>query len=637
MTNSGSDRRREAMIVKELEEKIAYYAQKYYEGNPEISDAEFDKLVSRLVELNPTSEVLFKTGWGYNPHFSPLQKVEHKYGKMTGIAIKYDVQSFIKNTKHQFYTVTTKLDGASVGLYYENGKLVRALTRGDGEIGLDITDRISRIVPTILEANPDFTGRIRGEFVLPRKVFEEKYKPNGAKSPRNTAAGFLNQKEFDESAVHDFLFIAYSVVDKYGEEHISHSAWAYHLLSNNGFITAKYDLINKEQFDINKAEELLNTLSLYEWRTKNGDYRKDTIDCDGFVSSEHDLETGNYELFAIKWNVDSTISTVTNIKWNATRTGKYVPIIEIEPVELVGATIRNVSAFNAKYILDNKIGIGSIVRIVRSGDIIPYITEVLLQGKVDIPQNCEVCGGKLEWSGVDLVCPNKDCGNIEKKDLEVWSNVLGNVEGLGTTLKMKFFELMGVNSVEDLYNNKNYLDDKGSVQKKKFNEMLKKLWEDEVDIVDALCALNIPRLGRTTAVKLATRKDLIEELLEEDQFSNIPQLQRLVGHATTESILKNLKKFRRLLLLKDRIVYDKDSNVNSNVLKICVTGGLENFKSRKEFFKTFEGKIVETDVAECDYLINNDINSNSSKNRKAKELGKPIISEAQFLEMMKSR
>lgn len=620
--------------VEELEKKIIYYAQKYYEGNPEISDSEFDKLVSELVELCPTSPVLFKTGWGYNPNFSPLEKVEHKYGEVSGISIKYNVESFVKNAKRTQYILTTKLDGASVALYYKNGKLVRALTRGNGKIGLDVTRIISKIVPTEIDK---FTGRIRGEFILPRSVFETKYKPNGAKSPRNTAAGFLNQKEFDESAVHDFLFVAYSVADISEELHISFSTWVEYFLKNNGFLVAQRKLVSIDEITTEKAEELLKEMSLYKWQDMNGEKKEDILDCDGFVSYEYDASTDSCTLFAIKWNLESVETTVVDIKWNPTRTGKYIPLICVEPVDILGATIKAVTGFNAKYVIDNMIGKGSRVKIVRSGDVIPYITEVLSEGETNIPFNCTICEEALVMKGVNLVCPNKDCKNIEKKDLEVWINVLGNVEGLGTKLKLKFLKEMNVENIEDLYGNKDYIDDKNSVQRRKFNEMLKKLWEDEVDIVDALCALNIPRLGRVTAAKLATRKDLIEELLEEDQFPDIPQLQRLVGHATTESILKNLKKFRRLLLLKDRIVYDKDSNVNSNVLKICVTGGLKNFKSRKEFFKTFEGKIVETDIVKCNYLINNDINSNSSKNRKAKELGKPIISEAQFLEMMKSR
>lgn len=609
-----------------LEDKVIHYAQKYYEGNPEISDEEFDKLITKLITENPTSKILYTTGWGYNPYFSPLQKIDHMYRDMSGISNKISIDTFKTKylKKDRLNYLSSKLDGASIALYYDRGKLIRALTRGDGKIGLDVTDKLSIIVPTTLKYNHNFTGRIRGEFVLPREVYEVNYKPIGFKSPRNTASGFLNSKEFNSNSIKDFLFIAYTITNKDGEDiNCINSEFK---LKEDNFNVVNYTHIIDDDFKTSTANTILHNLSQYEYVVDGIKYNH-TVDCDGLIGYLDDNS-----IYALKWNTESAITNVTNVKWKLSRTGKLVPVIEIEPTELLDATIRNVSGFNAKYIIDNEIGKDSTVEIVRSGDIIPHIINIISEGKLDIPKNCPSCNSQLEISGVDLICTNKNCSNIDKKDLEIWVNTIGKIDGLGSTLKFKFLDELEYTTVEDLYTNSNILEVNRSIQREKFNQMLDIVRTGNIKIVDALCALNIPRLGRTTATKLINKPDIIKSIINDS--INKDKLIKILGSSTTESILNNKNKFNRLLLLEDRIIYEYNNTNKNDLLKLCVTGSLNNFKSRKELFEEHKELVIETNINKCDYLVNNNINSNSSKNRKARELNKPIITEEELLKLL---
>lgn len=600
--------------VEKLEHDIKRYAQLYYEGNPEISDEDFDKLVIALMALKPSSEVL-KTGWGYNTNNSPLEKRNHLYGKLEGIGRKYR-----PDTVPEKFTrfATCKLDGASVALYYNDGKLDFALSRGDGEVGLDVTDKMIPLVPVYLTEK--FTGRVRGEFILPRDVFDSKYKDRGMKSPRNASSGILTSKNWDIKDLMDFMFIAYTVTEN-GRNLTQ--AESLNRLSKLGIKKVNNVSIMFNQYNNEELEHLL---------TENNKMYGHVFDCDGFVCNDGD------GLFAIKWNIDTAESTVTNIRWQQSRLGKLTPVVEIEPVELQDATIKNVSGFNAKYIRDNNIGKGSVVSITRSGDIIPYIVDVVSEVEPEVPDVCPICGSVLVEDGVDIVCKNPSCSGVITNNLINFLLTVAPVDGIGDTILRKYINFFNITNVIELKMVTSGTSIKLFVEKtdglglsayKKLREMMLKL-NDSIPADTFLCGLGLKGLGSNYCHKLFN-KFTVKEFCDIVDARDIDKLSML-NVTGRKSISEN-----RVYILCAFHDYDVESIAkedNSVQLKIpvCITGKLS--VSRKDFLSQISSVgAYEVPIAKAEILITDNPNGTSSKNKYANEHNIKKLSEEEFRNM----
>ena len=603
--------------TQELEAKIVKYAQEYYEGHPSISDTEFDKLTDALRKANPNSPYL-QTGWGYSPQNSPLEKVPHQYASMKGISRKI-TPADIKGSQQIF---TTKLDGASVGVYYENGIFQYALTRGDGNIGLDISDKIKGKVPYKLNTN--FIGRVRGEFVLPTNCFKNKYQPKGMKSPRNAAAGLLTSKKYDPSVLSDFQLICYTVTDSTGKN--LPAVQAYDFLSSNGFQFAHSVTISRPDFTVDKLEAILSNLMVYDF-----DGYRDIVECDGFVGED------NEGLFAVKWNIASQETTVRDINWQISRHGKLAPVVRVDPVDLEGATISNVSGFNAKFIYDNGVDTGAKVEIVRSGDVIPYITRVVQPVDVSLPTECPVCGCSLITEGVDLVCPNPNCGSSSNKRLKNFIACVAPVDNIGDSVLDKYFAYYDIHSVMDLAEHlqsphyiSDFVEDTPGMGEKigaKIQLMEKKL-TSPIPANDCLCGLGLRGIGRTYSDKIFQSMTLDEFAQHiQDGGTGFEGILNITG---VDSIQENCELVYDVFSTYYVVPPENNINISSGeTIGVCITGKLS--KTRKAFLEEIGPYgFTEVPIAKAKILITDNPNGTSSKNIAANKKGIPKMTEAEF-------
>lgn len=628
------------MNKEELEAQIGYYASKYYMGEPEISDEQFDMLVDRLRILDPNSKVL-KTGWGFEVNGD---KVKHKYSHIGSLDKTKTYEDIPERFKQQTVYISPKLDGLSAVAYYENGQLVKGVTRGNGEYGKDITDKLRIIVGKSIGDNK-FTGAVRGELIISDsswKILNEKY--NNLISPRNFAAGIINRKEIDEDIKYVDL-VVYKIV---GQE-------------NKPTLNTREEMIQWLQLNFEKAIPLYYypILNYSSWSTYHEqtfeDFKKLGYGLDGLVLTNpniiYDSTTNGYRFdeVAFKFQAESTTTIVKEIQWELSRTQRLIPVAVVEPVELSGAIVERATCNNAQWVKDMELGKEAEVEICRSNEVIPQILSVLQPSQELLPSACPICGHKLMWEGVDLKCVNEACPNLELSDLQQWCENVGETDGLQWTLMKQYLDVYGVKNIDDLYSKKDFIlndlnSKKLSITELKIKEFFEKLYIKEIDIEKALIGLNVPRLGMKTAKLLGYRYDIIYNLMlmsfgqlqMDDGWTKLSLLE-LVKEATTETILGNINKFNVLRFTynsdytSSRLVFPKEIKDDEKKF-IAVTGALQKMK-RKDFeaYIAQYGYELTSNLKKCKYLVTNTPNSGSSKNKDAQKYGVEIITEEDFL------
>lgn len=625
--------------IKELERKIKEAAEAYYNGNAIMSDDEFDELIDELRAINPDSNVLNTIGWGFQPTGN---KKPHKYQTVGSLGKAREYKQISSLLRERDIILSAKLDGISAVLYFVNGKLSTALTRGNGKEGKDITNKIRKIVKNMNLNNintglirNDFTGAIRGELIITNSNWERlKNRTSEYKNSRNAVAGIINKDDIDYTI--DYIsFIAYNVL---GIENVNTNMY-----TQTQVLAVLSDIFGTDYVVPHRVLFLgeHTDLELY--------YKKWSVDypIDGCVITDNFLTIKNdtvlYNQQAYKFQSERKYSKVVNIDWNLTKTNKLVPTIEIEPIDLAGATITRATAFNAQYVKDNNIYVGSVVEIERSGEVIPKIIRTVSAPDAfewTMPNVCPVCGSELVWNSVDLVCESPDCPNIAYRDLQQWVNVIGETDGIGDTLMFKFLDEANITCIDDLYNKDWIHRISGGVQASKFVEAMNKVLYGDVTLDKALLALNIPRLGKTTCKTLKAHGEVCRTM-----FSNIvilggitenteKDLLNIVGVATTSSIVNNIRRLKNIKYIVDRIVYEKSSTVTASKGKVAITGKLSMKRSEFEKILNDAGYTVDNLTKDTLYLITDDPNSGSSKNVKADKLGIKKITESDMLALI---
>lgn len=642
------------MNSEERRAKIIDASQKYYtDGTSPLTDAEFDALLEEERKEIPDSPLL-GVGHGYDilKDARARQKFPHKYGIVGSLDKCHSYDELPKSFKQKGSRMASlKLDGLSCVMYYRNGVMYKALTRGqvvDGvSLGIDITEKVAEIAPDYLVIqDKQFTGAVRGEILMSYSNFEtySKLHPE-ASNARNSAAGLIGKIGVDEDLqylniiVYNIIgherpegpinIIQDSLTGKDPEISTKNAVELIWLLCNfdpDNVVPCKSIEFNEESF-MSIMEELKQ-----QWYNK---YPADGI----VITMPSVIVDENHAVIhsavAFKFKAESKETTITGIEWNLSKTKYLVPTLLVEPIELSGATVQRCAGCNAKMVEDNGWGIGAKVEMLRSGEVIPYIDRTIEPATPDIPTTCPVCGAELIRDGVHIKCPNPDCSDIQIQDLLVWCNNIAPTDGLGDTLKLKFFEevhnavdipisIDGAYKMAQLYDGAKLTSDAGT-QFKLFTKMLSGLMHNKVSVISALKALNIPRLGDATAELLSRYPEDIKKLMN----GEIPNDLAKIGNANSESIIKHKDKFQRLHYIKENLVFE-DVSSNNEKIKVAITGSLSVPRKQFEQLLNDNGFILGDITKDTKYLLTDDPNSGSAKNAKADKLGVTKITEADF-------
>ena len=624
------------MTSEERQAKIKEASQKYYtSGTSPLTDAEFDALIEEERRENPNSPLL-GIGHGYDINLTVGQKFEHRYGTVGSLPKCHDWKEYPKNLKENRVCATLKLDGLSCAMYYRDGVMYQALTRGDGTIGIDITDKIHKIVPDYVSIpDKEFTGAVRGEIIMSLYNFD-KYSSNheDAKNPRNTTAGLISAKEYSDEDLAYLTVVVYSVIgihtlNTYPMPLYSFSDYA----SMHEWLDKNFsNVVNMETKTYYDDAEFMSDMNVLKetWYNK---YPADgivlTLNDISFVSKDVGAYI-KYDASAFKFKAESAETFITGIEWNLSKTKYLIPVIQVSPIQLSGATVKRCAGCNAKAVKENGWGNGARVEMLRSGEVIPYIEKTISPAEVTLPTRCPVCDTELIWEGVHLKCPNSDCSDIQIQDLLVWCNNIAPIDGLGDTLKLKFFEswadTLGMElCIETIYSIGAPLPGDGA-QYSLFIHMFDNLVHGEVSIVSGLKALNIPRLGDATAELLSHYKEDIDTLIRGEAPYN---LAFKIGNANAESIIKHKDKFKRLKFIYNNIQFQDEFSNNSRI-KVAVTGSLSIPRKQFEKILNDNGFVLGDINKDTKYLITDNPNSGSSKNAKADKLGVEKITEEAF-------
>lgn len=594
----------------------------YYNGKTCVPDEVFDKWIEELRAIDPTNPILTSVGWGYDVTTCNLQEYPH-LNYLTGIANKPRVAKteILPSGKVK----TPKMDGGSAELQYVDGKLMRALTRGNGEVGLDCTSKMIHAQGVIVDLGIKYTGNVVGEFVISDEDLPSFTKST---SQRNVPNGLLSRNYASPEDCSKFSFIAYKV-GKSTTHQFKSRIEILDFLKNLGFLAVSYIM------GAIPYQEAIDRLRLIGGKH----YLLDGIVCD---STEIIMQPSGVITYvdevAYKTVNETAHVKVKRIDWNLTRTGKLVPTVVTESVLLSGANVSRALGHHAKNILESGIDAGATIEIVRSGEVIPYIYGVDSPVEVKLPQVCPECGAPLTWSGVNLVCRNPECSGQNYSNLYHWISNLANTDNLGGSLISAFIEFYDISEIPDFY--KDYdlevmsnMDGIGSAKIKVLKQALDNLKKPH-SIENYLIALNIPGLSWESARKIVDGTSIRAEIAESyfsDEFEMQIRYLKGVNQPTKDNLLKNWGK------IVDTYQYmnieepqAEDSSEDDNRIKVCITGKLE-FGTKSKFYQKYSDKIVEADVKSCDYLIAN-ADKGSSKYKTAEKLGKTIITEEDFIQ-----
>lgn len=626
-----------------LQDRIRAASQKYYSGEESgVSDKEFDQMLDQLKEEDPSSPLLTEVGHGYEIELDSTagQKVQHRYlvpGSLDKCHNWKELNKSFKNETMEWCSL--KLDGLSVVLYYELGRLIQAVTRGKNGVGIDITDKVKYIMRYGCDLNQDttFTGAIRGEILMSHANFEifQEAHPEAMNS-RNSAAGLINASGISpELSLLDI--IVYTVVGV--DSNIDTSRFETYL-DMHKWLAHNYDKVVPMCGLILREDTFMD-----EMATLQSDWYN-AYPADGIVITSREVEFRSsanpdevevaYNSQAFKFKAESAITTVTEIDWNLSKTKYIIPRILFDTVQLSGTNVSACAGNNADFIRKNGLGPGAKIEVLKSGEIIPYLEKVHETAEPQLPSNCPHCCTPLIWKGVHLMCPNKECGDAQIQDVLVWMQTIAPYDGLGDTLKLKFLEVMFGDdiTIENIYGHGELNVEEGKyVKLHDFQVNFNQLFTNKVKLADAIRALNIPRFGDVTSAKLAQYPDQVKTLIfaamHPDALLDMHGVDKLIGDANAKSLAEHYKKFERLWYIQDNIIWDEPKPAEMKG-KVAITGKLGVKRSVFEQELKDAGYIPGSIAKDTKFLITDDPDSTSSKNKKADEWGITKITELEF-------
>ncbi len=640
-----------------MEERVAFLnkaARAYYQEDKElISNQEYDRLYDELEALEKETGIVLAGSPTVNVGYqivSGLPKERHP-SPMLSLDKTKDTAALQAWLGDREGLLSWKLDGLTIVLTYEGGKLQKAVTRGDGITGEVITGN-ARVFENIPVEIPERgTVTVRGEAVISYADFEEINRTIGDadakyKNPRNLCSGSVRQLNNEITAGRHVKFYAFSLAEGGGEADFRHQQLQW--LKSQGFETVEYVKVT--------SEDIVSAVGVFEERIKTFE-----LPSDGLVLIFDDIAYGTSlgatakfprDSIAFKWKDEMRETRLREVLWNASRTGLINPIAVFDPVELEGTTVSRASVHNLSIVKELKLGIGDEIRVYKANMIIPQIAENLTgSGTVCPPEKCPVCASAAEIkndNGVETVhCPNAVCpAKMIKSFTHFVSRNALNIEGLSEATLEKFVDEGIVKEFADLFELQEHRDRivvMDGFGEKSFENIVKAA-EKAADTTPArlLFSLGIPNIGSANAKMIARECgddwDRICSLTEEE-LTAVDGIGEVMAEAYVKffSDDENRKKIDRLM--EKITLKHENSTGGSDRLKgltFVITGKVHHFENRdavKAAVEAAGGRTASAVSSKTNYLINNDITSGSSKNKKARELGIPVITEEEFLKM----
>ena len=641
--------------MKELVEKLDQAAKAYYQEDREImSNQEYDSLYDQLEQLEKeTGTVLTNSPTvrvGYEA-VNELPKEEHP-SPMLSLDKTKDrevLRGFIGNHK---CLLSWKLDGLTIVLTYENGELVKAVTRGNGIVGEVITNnaRVFKNIPLRIPYKGQLV--LRGEAIITYSEFERINETIGDadakyKNPRNLCSGSVRQLNNEITAKRNVRFYAFALVSAQDVDFSNSREQQFIWLKKQGFEVVEYKVVTSESLD--------EAMDYFSKTIVNNDFPSDglVVTYDDIAYGESLGSTAKFprNSFAFKWADEMRETRLVDMEWSPSRTGLINPVAIFEPVELEGTTVSRASVHNISIVKELQLGIGDTIKVYKANMIIPQIAENLTRsGNLVIPDKCPVCGREArirkENDVETLYCMNPDCVAKKIKSFSLFtSRDAMNIDGLSEATLEKFIAMGFIHNFGDIFEIGKYKDQivemEGFGQKSFDNLMVSLEKAKETTLAKVIYSLGITGIGLANAKVICKYfDDDIEKIryAEEEEISSIEGIGPVIAGSMAD-YFKSAENNQKLdhLLSHLHLVHEETSAEQVFAGKtFVITGSVEHFSNRseaKEFIEARGGKVTGSVTKKTDYLINNDKTSASSKNKKAQELGIPILSEEDFLEL----
>ena len=645
--------------IRELIGTLRAAGRAYYQESREImSNFEYDKLYDELVSLEKETGIVFANSPTQNVGYevvSALPKERHEK-PMLSLNKTKSVEELADWLGGQTGLLSWKMDGLTIVLTYQNGTLVKAVTRGNGEIGEVITANAKAFVNVPLNISYQGELILRGEAIIRYSDFEkinEQIEDVDAKykNPRNLCSGSVRQLNSEITAQRQVHFYAFSLVKADGIDFKNSRKEQFEWLKTQGFEVVEYHEVTKET--------LPETVKMYSEAIAEND-----TPSDGLVLLYDDIAYGQSlgrtakfprDSIAFKWADEIQETKLLYIEWSASRTGLINPVAVFEPVELEGTTVSRASVHNISIMEALELGAGDRITVYKANMIIPQIADNLTRSGVrDIPEVCPVCGGQTEVRQINdvksLYCTNPDCQAKKIKSFTLFtSRDALNIAGLSEATLEKFIGVGMIHEYADIFHLDRHQEEivemDGFGQKSYDNLIAAAEKASHTTLPRMVYGLGVAGIGLANAKMIcrhfkndfeAMRHATVEELVEIDGIGEV------LAQAWTAffSDGKNNAIVDHLLAELTFEAGDEESSEGADEafagMNFVITGSLEQFKNRKELQELIErrgGKVTGSVTSKTNYLINNDVASSSSKNKKARELGVPILSEEEFLKL----
>lgn len=638
--------------MKELGEKLREASRAYYQEDREImSNVEYDALYDTLNALEKETGIVLADSPTVNVGYEAVEQLPKEEHERPMLSLdKTKEREALREFIGEHPTLLSwKLDGLTIVLTYENGELIKAVTRGNGIVGEVITNnaRVFKNIPLKIS----FKGRLvlRGEAIITYSDFEKINETIGDadakyKNPRNLCSGSVRQLNNEITAKRNVRFYAFSLVSAEGVDFRNSREVQFRWLNEQGFEVVEYRKVTAETLD--------EAMDYFAEAVTTNDFPSD-----GLVALYDDIAYGESlgttakfprNAMAFKWADEMRDTRLLEIEWSPSRTGLINPVAIFEPVELEGTTVSRASVHNISIMKELKLGIGDTIRVYKANMIIPQIAKNLTgSGNAPIPHTCPACGQetivKKENDVECLFCVNPGCPAKKIKSFGLFtSRDAMNIDGLSEATLEKFIARGFIHDFGDIFEISRYKDEivemEGFGQKSYDNLMESLERAKETTLPRVIYSLGIANIGLANAKVICRHFDNNLDRIRHASLEEVSDIDTIgpVIAGNLVAYFRDEDNNRRLDHLMNFLHIQEDSPKQEQIfegMNFVITGSLVHFGNRseaKELIESLGGKVTGSVTKKTNYLINNDIQSNSSKNKKARELGIPILSEEDF-------